>query len=115
MTRADESVLLSDYLVHLAQTVQWALEQGVTVSVWIIGAGSGGGYVTLTAACRSVLALPGASIRVLPQGAIASVVSEAADDAGDERRWLELGLVDCVLEADLLTADAVALAGLPHA
>ena len=27
-TRADERVLLSEYLVHLAQTVQWATEQG---------------------------------------------------------------------------------------
>ena len=40
-TRADEAVLHSEYLVHLAETVQWAGAQGVAVSVWILGEASG--------------------------------------------------------------------------
>ena len=113
-TRADEAVLLSDYLVHLAQTVQWAEQQGIAVSVWILGEASGGGYVTLTAACRSVVALPGADIRVLPRSAIASVIGDApADEDDGPGRWLQLGLVDCVLQSDALTEAAVRAAGLP--
>jgi acetyl-CoA carboxylase carboxyltransferase component len=114
MTRADEGALLSDYLVHLARTVQWAAEQGVSVSVWILGESSGGGYVTLTAACRSVLALPGADIRVLPQSAAASVLGDAGGEQADPRRWLRLGLIDSLLECDRLSEDAARDAGLPR-
>ena len=112
-TRADERVLLSEYLVHLAQTVQWATEQGVAVSVWILGEASGGGYVTLTAACRSVLALPRADIRVLPRTVIASVIGGTAQDDREPERWLQLGLVDHVLQSDALTDAAARGAGLP--
>jgi hypothetical protein len=112
-TREDESVLLSDYLVHLAQTVQWAAKQGIVVSVWILGEASGGGYVTLTAACRSVLALAGADIRVLPTSAIASVIGAApAQEDHGRGRWLQLGLVDCLLQSDALTDEAARAAGL---
>ena len=113
-TAVDEEVLLSDYLVHLAQTVQWAVVQGVIVSVWILGEASGGGYVTLTAACASVLALPGASLRVLPRTAIESVVSGGCDDEeGGSQRWLQLALIDHALESDVLTEDAARAVGLP--
>jgi acetyl-CoA carboxylase carboxyltransferase component len=111
-TRVDESALLSDYLVHLAQTVLWAEEQGVRVSVWLMGDASGGGYVALTAACRHVLALPGARIRVLPEAAVASVLRAEAGDTGGPARWLELGLVDQVLQEDTLPEDVVWTAGL---
>ena len=113
MARADEAALLSDYLVHLARTVQWAVEQGVTVCVWILGEASGGGYVTLTAACRSVLALPGADIRVLPQSAAASVVGDARKEDGNPQRWLQLGLIDHVQDTDRLTEDLARAVGLP--
>ena len=113
MTRADEAALLSDYLVHLARTVQWAVEQGISVSVWILGEASGGGYVTLTAACRSVVAFAGADIRVLPRGAAASVVGDAADEQGGPQRWLQLRLIDRVQETDRLGEDAARAAGLP--
>ena len=113
MTRADEAALLSDYLAHLARTVQWAADQDVMVSVWILGEASGGGYVTLTAACRSVLAFPGADIRVLPRGAAASVVGEGVHEQGSPQRWLQLRLVDRVQETDRLGEDAARAAGLP--
>jgi acetyl-CoA carboxylase carboxyltransferase component len=112
-TAADEAVLLSDYLVHLAQTVQWAVEQGVTVSVWILGEASGGGYVTLTAAAVRVLALAGASLRVLPRTAIESVVSDARVEESGLERWLQLGLIDEALHADVLTEHAAKAVGLP--
>lgn len=112
-TRSDEALLLSEYLVHLAETVQWAGAQGVAVSVWILGEASGGGYVALTAACCGVLALPGASIRVLPQAAVASILDDAPADRGGAERWRALGLVDRVLPADDLTEEVARLAGLP--
>ena len=113
MTRADEAVLLSDYLVHLAGIVQWAAEQGVWVSVWILGEASGGGYVTLTAACRSVLALPGAQIRVLPESAAASFLGDARIEEDEPQRWLQLGLIDHALATDRLSEAAAHIAGLP--
>ena len=111
-TRLDESLLLSDYLVHLAQTIQWAGSERVAVSVWILGEASGGAYVTLTAACRSVFALTGAAVRVLPPAAVASVLSDGPVGHAGPQRWLELGLIDKMLEADQMSDEAARAAGL---
>jgi hypothetical protein len=112
-TRFDECVLLSEYLVHLAQTIQWAETAGVAVSIWVLGEASGGGYVTLTAACRAVIALPGADVRVLPQAAVDSVLGARPAEDRTPERWRSLGLVDWVIDGTRLPDALVRATGLP--
>lgn len=115
VTRADEALMLSTYLSHLAESILWAREQGVAVSTWIIGEASSGAYVALTAAAHRVLGFPGAHVRVLPEAAIAEVIERAAHEPPALARWPAIGLADEVLADHTLPDTAARAAGIPVA
>lgn len=115
MTRADEALLLSEYLAHLAESILWARGHGVAVSTWIIGEASGGAYVALTAHAHRVLALPGTHMRVLPDAAVAQVLAAPGQGDPGDAAWGRYGLVDDTLRADALPAAVARAAGLPMA
>ncbi len=112
-TRADEAVLLSGYVTHLARALLWARERGVAVSTWILGEASGGAYVAFTAAAQRVVAFPGVDLRILPQAAVSQVLASAPGMDPGRGRWRALGLIDDQLENDTLPPAVAAAAGLP--
>jgi acetyl-CoA carboxylase carboxyltransferase component len=114
-TTADEALMLSAYLSHLAKSILWARDRGVAVSTWIIGEASSGAYVALTAAAQRVLALPGANVRVLPDTAIAEVITPTEHLPPAFAEWSAIGLVDDVLDANTLPDAVARAAGIPIA
>ena len=92
-SRRDELLVLSEYVAHLALCVAEACASGVEIVTRIEGECSGGIYVALAAGVARVEATPAASLRVLPEKAVAVVMGEAPpvetlDDA------LHTGVVD---------------------
>jgi len=112
-TVEDEALLLSDYVTHLARSVLWARERGVTVSTWLFGEASGGAYVAFTAAADQVLAFPGSDLRILPQAAVLQVLGETLQPGVARAGWRALGLVDAVLADDTMPPALAGAAGLP--
>jgi acetyl-CoA carboxylase beta subunit len=96
---ADEQVILSAYLTHLAQVLHH-VKGRCPLTLLVTGAAAGGIYVSLACPADRVWALPHASIMELPPQAVAQVLGAAeAEDRGPER-LLELGVVDRMLTAD---------------
>ena len=94
LTRADEALLLSQYVVHLSAALDFARMQGRRIELYIGGEASGGIYVALAAPASRVIALPGADVRILPRAAVERVLGEAPrEDAGPER-WVALDIAD---------------------
>jgi hypothetical protein len=92
-SRRDELLVLSEYVAHLALCVAETCASGVEIVTRIEGECSGGIYVALAAGVARVEATPAASLRVLPEKAVAVVMGEAPpvetlDDA------LHTGVVD---------------------
>lgn len=95
---ADESVLLSDYLVHLSLIIAERARAGHRVALWILGRASGASYVAFAAAAHSVSAAPDAGIEILPPAARASIVGTRGARATGTAAWLEAGVADALLE-----------------
>lgn len=92
-SRRDELLVLSEYVAHLALCLAERCASGVEIVTRIEGECSGGIYVALAAGVTRVEAMPAASLRVLPEKAVAVVMGnappvETLDDA------LNTGVVD---------------------
>jgi hypothetical protein len=102
-TVGDESVVLSDYLVHLATTIAGLTRAGHRTVLWIEGAASGASYVAFAAPVERVSARPAARIEVLPAFAVRSIVGQresVAEDPAATRpaAWIAAGVADALLE-----------------
>lgn len=97
---ADERLLLSQYLVHLATSIRRRVRRGHPVHLHINGPISGGIYIAAAGAASSVAMAPGSSVRTLPQSALDNILARPAGiDAAAGiglARYPELGLADTV-------------------
>ena len=98
---ADERVLLSAYLVHLALTLAWLRATGHRVVLWIPGRASGASYVTFAAPVDAVSALPSAQIEILPAAAVKQIVKGRAGIPADPSTYLEAGVAEAFLDHQL--------------
>lgn len=95
-TFGDERILLSEYIAHLAMVLTSVREAGHRVTLQVVGDAAGGIYVALAAPAARVIALPGASVQMLPPAAIARVlrrkdVTASIDD------YLQSGVIDTLV------------------
>lgn len=96
---ADEQVILSAYLAHLAQVLHHVKER-CPLTLLVTGAAAGGIYVSLACPADRVWALPHACVMELPPRAVAQVLGAAEEEDRSPGRLLALGVVDRVLSAD---------------
>ena len=96
----DETLILSQYLVHLARTLRRRVHRGQEVRLRIAGEISGGIYIATAGAASSVVIAPGGSVRTLPQTSLASILTRpdaAISNAGaDLAHYVEFGVADVV-------------------
>lgn len=92
----DERLMLSDYVAHLAMVLTHLRELGHRVSLQVVGQAAGGIYVALAAPASRVVALPGATVQMLPPAAIARIIGRknARDDVDD---FLSAGVIDTLI------------------
>lgn len=95
-TFLDERLMLSDYVAHLAMVLTQLRERGHRVSLQVVGQAAGGIYVALAAPASRVVALPGATVQMLPPAAIARIIGRenARDDVDD---FLRAGVIDTLI------------------
>lgn len=79
-TRFDESLVLSEYVAHLALCLRDRCRHGVEVVTRIDGQCAGGVYVALAAGAERVEATSAAKVRVLPARAIQIVLGRTLPD-----------------------------------
>lgn len=96
----DESLILTQYLVHLARTLRRRVQRGQDVRLRIAGEISGGIYIATAGAASSVDIAPGGSVRTLPLASLSSILTRpdaAISNAGaDFAHYVELGVADTV-------------------
>lgn len=97
--RADERVILSAYLTHLAQVLHHVAGR-CPLTLLVTGAAAGGIYVSLACPADRVWALPHASVMELPPLAVAQVLGAAPEEDRSPERLRSLGVVDRVLSAE---------------
>lgn len=95
---ADERVVLSEYLAHLALTLRWLHHRGNDIHVIVTGIAGGGIFAALAAGATRVSLLPQARIQVLSPAALAALDKRA--DADDETLTAALaaGAVDAAFQ-----------------
>jgi len=76
----DESLVLSEYVAHLALCLRERYHRGVEIVMRIEGESAGGIYVALAAGAQRVEATPMANVRVLPARAIEVVLGKSLPD-----------------------------------
>lgn len=96
----DETLILTQYLVHLARTLRRRVQRGQEVRLRIAGEISGGIYIATAGAASSVDVAPGGSVRTLPLTSLSSILNRpdaAISNAGaDFAHYVELGVADTV-------------------
>lgn len=95
-TRRDESLVLSEYVAHLALCLRSHCADGGEIVVHLSGEAAGGIYVALAAGADRVDAGPQASVRVLPAAAVNSVLRRTVPDETIEEA-LAVGVVDRIV------------------
>jgi acetyl-CoA carboxylase carboxyltransferase component len=95
-TFGDERVLLSEYVSHLALVLASLRQAGHRVTLQVVGEAAGGIYVALAAAAGRVIALPGASVQILPPAAIARVLRRSSMTASVDD-YLQSGVIDTLV------------------
>jgi acetyl-CoA carboxylase beta subunit len=95
-TRHDESLVLSEYVVHLAMCLRSHCADGGEIVVHLSGESAGGIYVALAAGADRVDASPQASVRVLPAAAVNTVLRRTVPDETIEEA-LAAGVVDRIV------------------
>ena len=98
-TRNDESLVLSEYVTHLAMCLRARSVDESDIAIHIRGESAGGIYVALAAGANTVSADSQATVRVLPSTAVQTVLrrtlpDETIDDARNE------GAVDHIVYRD---------------
>ena len=100
LNMGDETLILSQYLVHLARTLRRRVYRGQALRLRIADEISGGIYIAAAGAASSVAIDPGGSVRTLPQTSLASILTRpdaAISNAGaDLAHYVELGVADVV-------------------
>ena len=95
-TFRDESVMLSEYVAHLALVLSSLRQHGHRLTLQVLGDAAGGIYVALAAPAMRVVALPGANVQVLPPAAIARVLRRHSDPGGLED-YMRAGVIDTLI------------------
>ena len=91
---ADERVILSEYLAHLALTLRLLHRRGNDVHVIVTGVAGGGIFAALAAGATRVSMLPTARIQVLSPAALAALDKRADTDCETLESALAAGAVD---------------------
>lgn len=94
-TRADEALMLSDYVVHAALCIAQRGMAGNEIRLNIRGEAAGGVYVALAASAARVDAAPSAQVRLLPRAAVQSILRKSPQDVGLDEA-LSAGVIDGV-------------------
>ena len=97
--RFDETVILSAYIVHLAEVLH-AVGSRRPLSLLVTGAAAGGIMPALASPARRVWALTQAVIRELPREAVALVLGDAEDESVTPAALTGAGVVERVLDVD---------------
>lgn len=79
-TRHDESLILSEYVAHLALCLRSATSRGIELITRVEGESAGGIYVALASGVARVDAAPQAALRVLPAKAVEVVLKKPPAD-----------------------------------
>ncbi len=95
-TFQDERVLLSEYVAHLAMVLTRVREAGHRVNLQVVGDAAGGIYVALAAPAGRVIALPGATVQMLPPAAIARILRRK-DMTASIDDYLQSGVIDTLV------------------
>jgi len=95
-TRRDESVVLSEYVAHLALCLRAHCAAGGEIAVHLSGESAGGIYVALAAGADRFDAAPQAIVRVLPATAVKTVLRKTLPDETIEVA-LDAGVVDHIV------------------
>jgi acetyl-CoA carboxylase beta subunit len=108
-TRRDESVVLSEYVAHLALCIRSHCAKGGEIVVHVIGESAGGIYVALAAGADNVIADPQAILRVLPAAAVNTVLRRTLPDE-TLADALDAGVVDRIVPVrDVAVSDRNAM------
>ncbi|HSO08240.1 MAG TPA: carboxyl transferase domain-containing protein [Pelomicrobium sp.] len=97
--RFDESVILSAYIVHLAEVLH-AVGSRRPLALLAMGQGAGGIVPCLASPARRAWALEDAHIRELPAAAVAVVLPGAAEETVTPAALTGAGVVERVLSAE---------------
>lgn len=95
-SRLDESLVVSEYVAHLALCAGWLRGRGTRVRLRIDGEAAGGIYVALAACAERVQAVRGTTVRLLPARAVARVLGAPLPDQRAEAA-LAAGVIDEVV------------------
>ena len=97
-TRSDESLVLSEYVAHLALCLRSHCADGGEIVIHVSGESAGGIYVALAAGADRVDAGPQAIVRVLPAAAVQTVLRRTVPDETLEEA-LDAGVVDRIVSS----------------
>lgn len=97
-TRADEALMLSEYVVHAALCIAQRGIAGNEIRLNIRGEAAGGIYVALASSAARVDATPSAQVRLLPREAVQLILRKAPQDVGLDEA-LSAGVIDGVSAA----------------
>ncbi|HYJ18835.1 MAG TPA: biotin-independent malonate decarboxylase subunit gamma [Burkholderiales bacterium] len=95
-TFRDERIMLSEYVAHLAMVLSSLRNSGHRLTLQVLGDAAGGIYVALAAPAVRVVALPGATVQVLPPAAIARVLRRQGPQSSLED-YLQSGVIDTLV------------------
>ncbi|HEY5929796.1 MAG TPA: biotin-independent malonate decarboxylase subunit gamma [Burkholderiales bacterium] len=95
-TFRDERIMLSEYVAHLAMVLSSLRNSGHRLTLQVLGDAAGGIYVALAAPAVRVVALPGATVQVLPPAAIARVLRRQGPQSSIED-YLQSGVIDTLV------------------
>ena len=95
-TLRDERLMISEYVAHLSLVLSSLRVRGHRVTLQIFGDAGGGIYLALAASVGRVVALPGASVRLLPPAAMALVLRRNTEP-GSVDECMSAGVIDTLI------------------
>lgn len=98
----DEKVMLSAYLVDLAQALLALARAGVKIQTIVLGKLGGGSYVALAAPSSEVNLIYGMEIQLLPGKAIAAILGDASAAVPEFADYLQAGVAEHELRIGVL-------------
>jgi Malonate decarboxylase gamma subunit (MdcE) len=103
---ADERLILSEYLGHLALTVRMLHRQGQRVELIVAGRGGGGIQAALGSSATSVGMVPQSRLFVLPHFAMGALNKTAFANPGSPAVAISVGAADIVLKTRVEDSEA---------
>ena len=98
----DEKVMLSSYLVNLAQSLWLLREAGTRIETVVLNKLGGGIYVALAAASHEVNVIHGGEIQLLPGKAMAAILGESPVAKVEFADYLAAGVAERELRIGML-------------